>query len=145
LAQHYYEGMFILDPNRYSRDMAGVSGQVNDLLAGIGANVLVSRLWDERRLAYPIKNHRRGAYWLTYFEAESTKIDDLNRQCLINDNILRHLFVRLDERVVEPLVAHAQGTVPEGGEGEGDETKSGEPKEAVAAGSEDGSQEKPSK
>ena len=34
-----------------------------------GGEMLVSRLWEERRLAYPIEGHRKGTYWLTYFRA----------------------------------------------------------------------------
>lgn len=114
MATNVYEGLFILDPNRYARDQSGVSEEVNKLLEDAGSNVMVSRLWDERRLAYPIKNHRRGAYWITYFEMDGTKLDGVNRQCQINDNILRHMFVKLDPRVADALIAHAQGVVAAG-------------------------------
>ena len=55
-----YEGMFILDASKYSRDPAGMSQQVVDLIQQHGGTVLASRLWDEQKLAYPIDGHQLG-------------------------------------------------------------------------------------
>ena len=107
MADNVYEGMFILDSNRYARDPGGISGKVETLVKDIGGDMLVSRLWEERRLAYPIKGHRKGTYWLSYFRAGSEKITSLNRQCQITDEILRHLFLKIDPRIVDALVSHA--------------------------------------
>jgi small subunit ribosomal protein S6 len=100
--------MFILDSNRYARDPAGVSGQIAQLVADCGGEMLASRLWEERRLAYPIRGHRKGTYWLTYFRMDSVKMERLNRQCKLNDTFLRQLFVRLDPRIADALVRHAR-------------------------------------
>ena len=62
MAVNVYEGMFILDSNRYSRDTVGVSGQISEMITKLGGEILASRLWEERRLAYPIDGHRKGAY-----------------------------------------------------------------------------------
>ncbi len=108
MAANVYEGMFILDSNRYGRESETVSGQVPAMIEKFGGEMLVSRLWEERRLAYPIKGQRRGTYWLTYFRLDSIKLDALKRQCQITDDILRVLFLKVDPRIVDALVAHAQ-------------------------------------
>jgi small subunit ribosomal protein S6 len=100
--------MFLLDSNRYGRDPEGVAGQVPEMIRGAGGKVLVSRLWEERRLAYPIKGRRKGTYWLTYFRMEGSKLADLRRRSQLNDNVLRELFLKIDPRLVDTLVAHAQ-------------------------------------
>jgi small subunit ribosomal protein S6 len=100
--------MFILDSNRYGRDSGGVSSQISDLVSKLGGTMLVSRLWEERRLAYPINGQRKGTYWLTYFRLDGTKLTTLNRECQINDNILRSLVLKVDPRIVDALVAHAK-------------------------------------
>jgi small subunit ribosomal protein S6 len=100
--------MFILDAGKYARDQAGVSDQVNKMIEKLGGELLVSRLWEERRLAYPIEGQRKGAYWLTYFRIDTQKIADLNRQCQLNDNVLRNLTLKVDPRIVEALVEHAK-------------------------------------
>ncbi len=113
MASNVYECMFILDPNRYSRDPNGVSGQIPAMIEQSGGEVLASRLWNEQRLAYPIQGHRKGAYWLTYFRMDTNKVAEFNRACRLNENVLRNLTLCVEPRLVETLVAHARGeTVP---------------------------------
>ena len=95
MALNVYEGLFIFDSNRYSRDQGGVSGQVAEMVRKFDGEVLVSRLWEERRLAYPIKGQRKGTYWLTYFKLDSAQLTLLNRQCVLNENIVRSLFLKI--------------------------------------------------
>ncbi|MBX3424849.1 MAG: 30S ribosomal protein S6 [Pirellulales bacterium] len=104
-----YEGMFILDSNRFARERDKLAKEVEGLIEAIGGDIEVSRLWEERRLAYPINGQRKGAYWLIYFRAPTGKITELTRACEINDSILRQLFVRLPHQLVEPILAHAKG------------------------------------
>ncbi|MCD4726936.1 MAG: 30S ribosomal protein S6 [Pirellulales bacterium] len=114
MAANVYEGMFILDANRFGRDPEAISGQIPAMIEKLGGEILVSRLWEERRLAFPIKGQRKGAYWLTYFRLDGGQLVDLRRQCRIADDILRTLFLKVDPRIVDALVAHAQSvsTVP---------------------------------
>jgi len=103
-----YEGMFILEPGRYSRDPGAVAQQVSDLITQHGGEVLAARLWDERKLAYPIKGHKKGVYWLTYFRMPGGDgLANLERQCEISDEILRKLVLRVDDRIADALVQHA--------------------------------------
>jgi small subunit ribosomal protein S6 len=102
-----YEGMFILDPSKYSRDPAGSAQQVSDIIKQHGGTVLAARLWDERKLAYPIKGHKKGVYWLTYFSMDGAGVTPLERQCEITDDIIRKLILRVDSRIADALVQHA--------------------------------------
>jgi len=108
LAVTAYEGMFLLDPVQYAHDPEKVAGQIPKLIQQFGGEVLVSRLWEERRLAYPIKGHRKGVYWLTYFRMEGKHLASLQQQCRLSDSILRVLFLKLDPRIVETLVEYAK-------------------------------------
>ena len=108
MAANVYEGMFILDSNRYGRDPDGISGQLTGSIEKLGGEILVSRLWEERRLAYAIKGQRKGTYWLTYFRLDGTQLATLRRQCEINENLVRFLFLKIDPRLVEALVTHAR-------------------------------------
>jgi small subunit ribosomal protein S6 len=101
--------MLIYDSNSYARDPAGVGAKITKMIGTCGGEILVSRLWNEQKLAYPIKGHRKGSYWLSYFRLDSTKLADFNRACRLEDDILRSLTLRVDPRLVETLVAHAKG------------------------------------
>ncbi len=120
-----YEGLFILDANRFARDHDAVSGAVEKMVTELGGEVLVSRLWEERRLAYPVNGHRKGAYWLMYFRMNPLQITPLNRACELHDSVLRQLVLKIHPRLVEPILAHATGAVSE-------EEAVGEGAEAVA-------------
>lgn len=102
-----YEGMFLLDSNLYARDPKGVSRQISQMLEKCSGQVLVSRLWSEQKLAYTIKSHRKGTYWLTYFRMPGKEITRLTRESQLNSNVLRSLFVSVDERLADTLVKHA--------------------------------------
>lgn len=102
-----YEGMFILDPSKYARDPAATSQQISDMVMQNGGTVLASRLWDERKLAYPINGHKKGIYWLTYFKMPGGGIAPLERQCEINDDIIRKLILKVEPRIADALVQHA--------------------------------------
>lgn len=108
-----YEGLFLFDSNRYSRDPSGVPNAINETIKEAGGEMLASRLWSEQKLAYQIDGHRKGTYWLTYFRLSTDKLVGINRQFQLNDNILRNLVLVVDDRLVEPLVQHAQGATKE--------------------------------
>jgi len=112
LAQNVYEGMFILDSTQFGRDPDGVSGQISQMIERAGGEMLVSRLWEDRRLAYPIKGQRRGTYWLTYFRLDSGRLSDVHRQYQLNESVLRALILKIEPRIVDALVTHAQTSVP---------------------------------
>lgn len=112
MADYVYEGMFILDANQYGRDPEGVAGRIAAMIQDAGGEILVSRFWEERRLAYPIQGQRKGVYWLTYFRLNTLRLIEIKRKCEITDVILRQLFLKVDPRIVETLVAHAKvGTI----------------------------------
>jgi small subunit ribosomal protein S6 len=102
--------MLILDSNRYSRDQAGVSGQIAKFVQAVGGEMLVSRVWEERRLAYPIDGHRKGTYWLSYFKLESKQVAAVERECQLSESILRSLILKVEPRIADALVSHALGT-----------------------------------
>ena len=112
MAENVYECMFIFNANAYARNPTGASNAVEEMVKSVGGEMLASRLWNEQKLAYPINGHRKGAYWLTYFRLETSKMVKFNRSCQLNDMILRHLAIKLDPRLVAPMVAVAKGEVP---------------------------------
>ncbi len=109
MAENVYECLFLFDPNHYARDPNAVAQLVDQFVGDADGEVLVSRLWAEQRLAYPIDGHRKGVYWLAYFRMPGGNVTRFNRACRIHDSVLRHLVIKVDPRLVDALVAHAQG------------------------------------
>ncbi|MCA9239123.1 MAG: 30S ribosomal protein S6, partial [Planctomycetales bacterium] len=113
LTDNVYEGLFIFDANKFARDHNALPEAVEQEITSAGGEVLVSRLWEERRLAYPIRGQRKGAYWLMYFRLGGDQVSPLNRKCELNDTLLRHLVIKIHPRLVEPILSHAQAPAAE--------------------------------
>jgi small subunit ribosomal protein S6 len=103
-----YETMIIFDSNRYARERAGLAAELEKMIQAEKGEVLVSRLWEERRLAYPINGQRKGTYWLIYFRGPSSCLTALNRQWEIHDGVLRHLVLKIHPHIVEAVLEHAK-------------------------------------
>ncbi len=91
-----YEAMFLVDPVKHTEDPAGTEKVVSGLLEKHGAKVHKFERWDERKLAYDIKGHKRGVYLLSLFEMAGKSVRPLRDDCELTETILRQLIVRLD-------------------------------------------------
>jgi small subunit ribosomal protein S6 len=100
--------MFIFDSGRFARERATMPGEVEKAIKSTGGEVLVSRLWEERRLAYPIGGQRKGTYWLIYFRGPSSIVSPLNRQWEMQEGILRHLVLKVHPHLVDVVLEHAK-------------------------------------
>jgi small subunit ribosomal protein S6 len=103
-----YEAMIIFDSNRYARERAGMPAEIEKMIQAGAGEVLVSRLWEERRLAYAINGQRKGTYWLIYFRGPSSMLTALNREWEINEGILRHLVLKVHPHLVDVVLEHAK-------------------------------------
>src|SRR3954469_5974700 len=132
-----YECMFLLDTNKVAGDVPAAAQQLHTLLERNHCEVLASRPWDERRLAYPVKGHKKGLYYLTYFRTEGKNLLNIERDVSLSELILRSLVLKVDPKVVDLMLAVARdehalalqtvneertaGVAAEGGEAAGEE------------------------
>lgn len=108
MADHIYECMFLLDTNKVSGDVPAAAKQLHAVLEKNQAEVLASRPWDERRLAYPIKKHKKGLYFLTYFRTETKNLRNIERDIALSEMILRSLIVKIDPKLSEAMLTLAK-------------------------------------
>jgi small subunit ribosomal protein S6 len=104
--------MFLLDTNKVAGDVTEAAKQLHGMLEKNGCEILASRPWDERKLAYPIhkshSSHKKGLYYLTYFRTESKNIVAIEKDCSLNEMILRLLVLRIHPKWIDPLLAVAR-------------------------------------
>ena len=91
-----YEGMFIVDSAMATANWDDAQNAVKSILGRASAEILNIRKWDDRRLCYEIKGHRRGTYILSYFRAESSVISGMERDVQLSETIIRMLVLRAD-------------------------------------------------
>ena len=108
MAANVYECMFLLDTTKVAGDVPGAAEKLHTLLEKHNAEILASRPWDERRLAYPIGNHKKGLYYLTYFRAEGKAVPALEGDFNLNELILRSMVLRVDPKLVDTMLALAR-------------------------------------
>jgi small subunit ribosomal protein S6 len=104
-----YDCFFLFDSNKFNRDPGGVAAKTHKMIESLGGEILASRLWEERKLAYLVNGQSKGTYWICYFNLNTSKLVELNRAFQLDENILRHLVIRVDPRLVDTLVAHTLG------------------------------------
>src|SRR5437870_13753957 len=100
MPQNVYECMFLLDTNKVAGDVPAAAKQLHALLERNQAEILASRPWDERRLAYPIKGQKKGLYYLTYFRSEGKNLVPMEQDVALNEMIMRSLVLRVDPKHV---------------------------------------------
>lgn len=95
-----YECMFLINASKMSGDTTGVVGQLHTILERNQAEVLASRTWDsDRKLAYPVENHKKGHYYITYFRTEGKNLTNIERDIQLNETVLRHLILKIDPKL----------------------------------------------
>src|SRR5262245_4305341 len=100
--------MLLLDGGKYNSDAAGVLGQIHGLLERHNADILASRPWDERRLAYPVDGHKKGMYYIMYWKCEGKQLKPIEADFRLNEPILRTLTLRVDPKMVDTMLALAR-------------------------------------
>jgi len=98
-----YEGMFLLDAG--NPDFQAASEPVRTILDRNEATTLAIKAWDERRLAYEVKGRRRGLYVLSFFESDPLRIAEIERDCRLDERVLRVLLLRREGLTEEQIQA----------------------------------------
>ncbi len=92
-----YEMMFIVKATMESADVKKTADNVKKLVESCKGKVVEFKELGEKKLAYPIKNELSGYYYVLQFEATKETEAEVNRKSGIDESILRHLIIKLDE------------------------------------------------
>lgn len=109
---HTYEGMFLLDSSKAAAAWEDTVKHVHDILTKHSSEIVASRQWDERRLAYPVDGHKKGTYLLTYFKADGSQLKEIVADCHLSDLIVRELILKVHPKLEEQLVNQAMTSTP---------------------------------
>jgi small subunit ribosomal protein S6 len=93
MRQYELTVIFPLEEDQYK---AGRETVLADLAAQ-GAEIIKTDENGDRDLAYEIKKRRRGRYVLFTLKLYPEKVKELDRIFKLNSNLLRYLFVRIEE------------------------------------------------
>ncbi len=95
----YYETLYIVDPNLDSKILEKTMTEIEQELSKTKSKVINHRVWDKKRLAYQILNHKYGSYIILQFEvSDITKMVDFDVWMKLNNIVLRHMTVLLSQK-----------------------------------------------
>ncbi len=92
-----YEVMFIVKSATDGDAIKNTAESMKKIVADNKGKVLEFNELGEKKLAYPIKKEINGYYYVMTIEASKEAVSELDRKAFINENILRHLIIKLDE------------------------------------------------
>ena len=108
-----YEGMFLVDSGKAASDWDGVNATIKKILDRAEAEIVSIRKWDDRRLAYDIRRTSRGTYMLCYFKAEGRKIQGIEKDVQLSENIIRVLILSTEQMTKEDIERDTPATKAE--------------------------------
>lgn len=93
-----YEIMYIVRPDLEESSIKKVHENFMKVLTDNGANITEAKELGQKQLAYEIKKHNTGYYFLINLEANDDKaIKEFDRLALISEDIIRHLIINLEK------------------------------------------------
>ena len=100
-----YEAMFIIKPDLKDEEKTSLMKAIKEQVSKHQGSVTADQIWAERRkLAYDLfplgggQRFKEGMYYLVNFDAAPEGIAGLKAIYGLNENILRFLILRLDEK-----------------------------------------------
>lgn len=91
-----YENIFIGRQDLSQQQMEALGVSLGLFVTQHDGEVVRSEYCGFRNLAYPIKKNHKGHYYVIQMKADGDTVAELNRIMRINEDIIRHLIVRVD-------------------------------------------------
>lgn len=91
-----YETVFIVRQDSTSAQVEALAQDYIKVIRDHGGEVSKTEFCGLRTLAYPIKKNKKGHYVLMNVQSIPAGINEMERLMKLNENILRHLSVRVE-------------------------------------------------
>lgn len=97
-----YENILIISPDVPKEEEEELLKRVAGYMEKAGAQVVRTEDWAVRKLAFPIKKKDRGHYLYFLLDMDEKGVVPLAKYYRTVDQILRHMFVNVDEKSEGP-------------------------------------------
>ncbi len=92
-----YELMFIVRSDMEEKQIKETAESMKKVLTDSKAKILDEKEMGQRELAYEINKMNTGYYFLYTVEATAEAINEFERVSKINENVLRHLTIKVED------------------------------------------------
>ena len=90
-----FEAVILLNPDLSSANLEKQEDSFKKLLIGLSGSIFSKEDWGLRDLNYKIKNFKKAFYKFYQLEIEGSKIQNIKKNINQNEQIIRHLFVKV--------------------------------------------------
>ena len=90
-----FEAVILLSPDLSSANLKKQEDSFKKLLIGLSGSIFSNEDWGLRNLSYKIKNFNKAFYKFYQLEVEGSKIQNKKKNINQNEQIIRHLFVKV--------------------------------------------------
>jgi small subunit ribosomal protein S6 len=97
--QRQYELVYVLSPQASEQGVADLHTQIEQIISRFNATLARTENWGRRKLAYEIAGHKEGTYVLEVIDGSGDVIKEIDRRLKVNEQVLRHQVVRVDEEL----------------------------------------------
>ena len=91
-----YENIFIGRQDLSQQQIEALGVSLGLFVSQNGGEVVRGEYCGLRKLAYPIKKNHKGHYYIIQMKATGAIVAELSRNMKINEDIIRHLIVKVD-------------------------------------------------
>ena len=92
-----FEVVLIFNPELSTANLKSEIDNFKSKLASHSANIINEEDWGLRDLSYNINKFKKAFYNFFQIEASGRMIKDLNRELNQSENLLRYIFIKVDE------------------------------------------------
>jgi len=92
-----YEIMFIVKTTLEESVVKGEIESLKNIITDMKGKITNTKDMGQRELAYPINKEISGFYYVLTVEASHDAIKEFDRKARLNENIIRHQIIKLDE------------------------------------------------
>lgn len=89
--------MLIVKTTTAEEEVKEVVSSLKSIITKMKGKIIDEKEMGRKELAYPIKKEVSGFYFVFNCEANPEAIAEFDRKAGLNENIIRHLIIRLDE------------------------------------------------
>ena len=90
-----FEAVILLSPDLSSANLKKQEESFKKLLIELSGSIFSKEDWGLRDLNYKIKNFKKAFYKFYQLEIEGSKIQNIKKNINQNEQIIRHLFVKV--------------------------------------------------
>jgi small subunit ribosomal protein S6 len=113
----FYENVFISRQDVSATQVEALTEQFATIVKDHGGEVTKREYWGLRNLAFRIKKNRKGHYVLMNISAPASAVAEMERNMRINEDVLRHMTIRVEALEEGPSMMLQRRDEREGREG----------------------------